>query len=183
MICNLPKSIEVGGVEWNIRWDYRPILDICVALSDPDLTDQDRAAVALSIFYPDITQMNEEDYQEALDKCMWFIGGGENEKKPKGPKLVDWEQDFTLIAAPVNHILGKDIRDDTPIHWFTFLSAYYEIGECTFSQVVKIRNMLATGKKMDKQDREWYKKNQSLVDFKRKYTGTEKDLLSEWTGN
>lgn len=183
MIYNLPKTLEIGEKEWDIRWDYRPILDICTALSDPDLSDQERAAVALTIFYPGIEYMKEADYEEALDKCMWFIGGGEDSKNKKGPKLVDWEQDFTLIAAPVNHILGKDIREDTPIHWFTFLSAYYEIGECTFSQVVKIRNMLATGKKMDKQDREWYRKNQSLVDFKRKYTGTEKDLLSEWIGN
>lgn len=183
MIYELPKSFEIGGKVWDIRWDYRPALDICVALSDPDLSDQDRAAVALTIFYPDIAQMKEKDYQEAIEKCMWFIGGGKSSKKKKCQKLVDWEQDFTIIAAPINRILGKDIREDTPIHWFTFLSAYNEIGECTFSQVVKIRNMLATGKKLDKQDREWYRKNRELVDFKCKYTTTDQGLLKSWTGN
>lgn len=182
MIYLLPKQVKVGGKDWDIRWDYRPILDICVALSDPDLDDQDRAAVALSIFYPDIAEMEQEDYKEAIDKCMWFIGGGEESKKQKGPKFVDWEQDFTLIASPINHIVGRDIREDTPLHWFSFLGAYYEIGDCTFSQVVKIRNLLASGKNLDKQDRAWYRKNRELVDFKRKYTTGDEAILKEFSG-
>lgn len=178
----LPKTVDVGGKEWDIRWEYRPILDICVALSDPELTDQDRATVALSIFYPDISDMSQDDYEEAIEKCMWFIGGGEEQRKQKGPKLVDWEKDFSIIAAPVNHILGRDIRDERSTHWFTFLSAYYEIGDCTFSQVVKIRNMLATGKTLDKQDREWYRKNKDLVDIKTTYTSAENEIMKEWGG-
>lgn len=183
MNYTLPKSVEVGGKEWDIRWDYRPILDICTALSDPELSDQDRAFVALSIFYPDIKEMPQGNYSEAIDKCMWFVGGGEEEKKKSGPKLVDWEQDFTLIVAPVNRILGRDVREDTPFHWFSWLSAYYEIGDCTFSQVVKIRNALATGKRLDKSDREWYRRNRDFVDFKRKYTETDQDLLKSWAAN
>lgn len=182
MIYSLPKTVEIKGKEWDVRWDYRPIIDICIALSDPDLNDQERASVALGIFYPDLAEMDRDNYGEAIKKCMWFISGGEEPKKKKGHKLVDWEQDFSLIAAPVNHILGRDVREDTPIHWFTFLSAYQEIGECTFSQVVKIRNLLASGKNLDKQDREWYRKNRELVDFKRKYTTDDETILREFSG-
>jgi len=54
----------------------------------------------------------------------------------KGPKrkakLADWEQDFPLIVNPVNRVLGYEVRDCEYCHWWTFLSAYYEIGDCLF---------------------------------------------------
>ena len=34
----LPTRMEVGGVEYEIETDYRAILDICAAISDPELT-------------------------------------------------------------------------------------------------------------------------------------------------
>lgn len=182
MIYTLPKTLEIGGTDREIRWDYRPILDICTALADPDLDDQSRAVVALSIFYPDLEDIPQENFQEAVEKCMWFVSGGREEQTGKAPRLVDWGQDFDLVASPVNRVLGREIRDDAPVHWFTFLSAYYEIGDCTFAQVVRIRDHLARGKPLDKSDREWYRRNRHLVDFKRKYTGAEEDILKEWGG-
>lgn len=78
----------------------------------------------------------------------WFINGGEYEdqmeKKP--PRLMDWEQDFQYIIAPVNHVIGREIRADAYLHWWTFLSAYMEIGECTFAQIVRIRDAKSRGK-------------------------------------
>ena len=35
----LPTSVNVSGKEYNIRSDYRAILDICTALNDPELSD------------------------------------------------------------------------------------------------------------------------------------------------
>lgn len=180
MNCTLPKTIEVGGVEREIRWDYRAVLDICAALADPDLDEQSRATVALSIFYPDIDAIPQEGFQEAVEKCMWFVSGCRDEQTGEAPRLVDWEQDFGLIVGPVNRVLGQEVREEAPLHWFTFLSAYFEIGDCTFSQVVRIRDQLARGKPLDKSDREWYRRNRELVDFKRKYTGAEEDILKEW---
>lgn len=57
----------------------------------------------------------------------------------KSPKLVDWGQDFKLIVAPVNRILGLEARAEKYLHWWSFISAYYEIGECLFAQVIRIR--------------------------------------------
>ena len=39
----LPKSLEVGGVEYEIRTDYRVILDAISALNDPDLYPIEKA--------------------------------------------------------------------------------------------------------------------------------------------
>ena len=97
-------------------------------------------------------------------------------------KLMDWEQDFQFLVSPVNRVLGREIRAEKYLHWWTFLSAYMEIGECTFAQIVHIRNMKAHGKRLSKQDQEWYAQNRRLVDMKTNYTPTEKELLKKWGG-
>lgn len=183
MIYTLPETVELGGTEYPIRWDYRPVLDICAALSDPELSDQERAYVALSIFYPDFDEIPQELYQEAIDRCLWFINGGEDQRdNAKAPRLLDWEQDFNLMVNPINRVLGREIRKEKPLHWFTFLSAYMEIGDCTFAQVVRIRDQKARGKTLDKQDREWYRRNRRLVDFKHQYTDADRELMKELSG-
>lgn len=183
MIYELPETVEIGGKEYPIMWDYRPILDIMCALSDPELNEQDRIYVALYIFYPTLEEIPHNRIQEAVEQCFWFVNGGADDNSgKKQPKLMDWDQDFNLIASPVNRVLGKEIRSKEKLHWFSFLSAYSEIGDCTFAQAVRIRDMKLRGKKMDKQDREWYNRNRELVDFKRKYTESDNDLFKEWGG-
>lgn len=178
----LPTSVEIGGAEYEIRSDYRAALDICAALNDSELDDQERAYVALDIFYPAFEDMPLEHYQEAVARCLDFISGPGPKNPGKSPKVVDWAQDFPLIVGPVNRIFGQEVRAAEYIHWHTFLAAYGEIGDCTFAQVVRIRDHLARGKKLDKQDREWYNRNRYLVDFQRKYTSTDEALLKEWGG-
>lgn len=176
---DLPASVNIGGREYAIRTDYRAILDIMLALNDPELTDDDRAAVSLGIFYRDELP---DDLQEAINKCFWFISGGDEHPSDKpAPKLVDWEKDFRWIASPINKMLGHDIRG-VEMHWWTFLGYYYEIGDCTFAQIVKIRNAKKTGRKLDKADREWARKNAELVNIETKYTEAENALVEAWTG-
>lgn len=176
----LPTSVEVGGTEYKIRSDYRAILDICAALSDPELDGRDRSLVALYIFYQDFDSMPSECYEEAIRQCMRFISGGGEDAPYQAPKLVDWEQDFQYIVAPINRVVGQEVRAMEYMHWWTFLAAFYEIGNCTFAQIVRIRSMLAKGKSLDKQDREWFRNNRHLVEFKRKYTSAEDELVKSW---
>lgn len=178
---DLPKSLEVCGETYEIRSDYRAVLDICAALSDIELSDQEKAFVTLSIFYPDFENMPQEHYQAAIERCFWFIDcGSDEDRTKKAPKLMDWEQDFQYIVAPINRVIGKEIRSAEYLHWWTFVSAYYEIGDCTFAQIVRIRDKKAKGKKLDKAEQEWYKNNRKLVDFKHTYTDGEKEILKQW---
>lgn len=183
MNYGLPTSVEIQGVEYAIRSDYRPILDICVGLSDPELNGQERAELALTIFYPDFKNMPPEHYEDAIKECLRFINGGEDEDQTQrnSPKLMDWEQDFSIVVSPINRVIGTEIRALDYLHWYTFLSAYYEIGgECTFAQVVSIRDKQARHKTLEKHEKEWLQRNRHLVEFKRKYTQAEDDLLKQW---
>lgn len=178
----LPTTVEVGGKEYKIRSDYRAILDICVAMNDAELDQQEKAETALDIFYPAFAEMPPEDYQEAIERCFWFINCGDAEQEQKHVKLMDWEQDFKYIIAPINRVTGKEVRSVKYMHWWTFVAAYYEIGDCTFAQIVRIRDKKARGKALDKTDAEWYRKNRSLVDMKTTYTQQEEEVLSAWLG-
>lgn len=180
MNFGLPMSVELSGKEYPIRTDYRDILNLCVALSDPELSQEDKAIVSLVAFYPTIDEMPETDYEEAIEECFRFINAGQEEEQKQSPKLVDWEQDFQYIVSPINRVIGKEIRSVEYLHWWTFLSAYYEIGDCLFAQIVRIRDAQARGKKLSKEDREWARKNANLVRFKNTFSQAEEDAISAW---
>lgn len=181
LIYALPTSVEVNGTTYQIESDYRAVLDILTALTDNELDEQDKAEVSLRIFYPVFDEMPSSDYQEALNQCFRFIDmGKEHKERQRAPTLMSWEQDFDMIIAPVNRIAGCEIRTLEYVHWWTFLSWYSEIGDCLFAQVVRIRDKKARGKALDKQDREFYKRNRDIIDLKTTYTEAEKGVLAAW---
>ena len=185
---SLPKKLRVGGTDYAIRYDYRCILDIVSAMEDPELSNQEKAFVAVSIFYHDFSNMPYVNYQEAVERCFWFINGGADRLKNSEKRLVCWEQDFQHILSAVNRVVGADVREipydeeenTGGLHWWTFLTAYMEIGECLFSQIVRIRDLKSRGKKLDKAEEEWYRRNRHLVDFRQTFTEAEEEILSGW---
>ncbi len=177
---DLPTSVEIGDVEYPIRSDYRVALDCIQIMGDAELADDERTLLLFEVFYEDWEAIDPDFWQEALDRVFWFIGGGKEKSRAKKPKLMDWEQDFPLIAAPVNRVLGFEIRDVAYLHWWSFLAAYNEIGDCLFAQVVSIRKKRLKGK-LDKSDRAFAKENAELVNFKVKATLAEESIVEEWT--
>lgn len=185
MNYGLPQKLEIGGNEYDIRYDFRPVLDICEAIGDPELSKQEKAEIAMRILYVKPDDIPMEDREAALKKCFWFINGGRKNTREHAPTLVFWKKDIQHIIAPVNRVLGQEIRaipydeerNTGGLHWWTFLSAYMEIGDCLFAQIVRIRNLKAQGKPLDKFDREWYRSNQELVDEEQAYTLEEEDFL------
>ena len=189
-VWSFPTSLNIGGVDYAIRTDYRVILDLLMALNDPELTDLDnkisaymQSRVILEIMFPDCDNIPQEHIQEALDKVAEFIdmGVGDNSKKPK---TMDWEQDAPIIIPAINKVLNKEIRAEKYMHWWTFLGAYMEIGEGLFSNIIHIRQKKAKGKKLEKWEQEFYKENKSLIDFqhKEKRSNEEKEMLRDYFG-
>lgn len=191
MLYYLPKTVEINGTALNVRYDFRVILDIIAMLNDPDLEQADKAQAAIEMFYCESAQAIATP-REALEKLFWFIDQGQELKeKKKSPRLVDWEQDFNLIIAPVNRVLGYESRgvdydsenNTGGLHWWTFLAAYMEIGgDCTFSQVVSIRDKQARGKRLEKWEREWLRHNRDIVVLKTRYSSEDDEILKQYIG-
>jgi hypothetical protein len=176
----LPKTVDVCGREYLIRSDYRVILDICRVLDDTDYSQYDKALAVLVAFYPDISDIPQEHYKEALERCMWFIRCGDEEPDGKTLRLIDWDQDIRYIVSPINRVAGMEVRDVEYMHWWTFIGYFSEIGDCLFAQIVNVRQKLATGKTLNKDEREFYRKNRKLVDLKQRYTTQESELIRVW---
>lgn len=185
-----PTSLNIGGVDYEIRTDYRAVLDLLTALNDEELTDEDlqieaymKSRVILEIMFPQCDDIPAEHIQEALDKVAEFIDMGITEDSKK-PKTMDWEQDAPILIPAINKVLNTEIRAQKYIHWWTFLGAYMEIGESLFSNILHIRQKKAKGKKLEKWEQEFYKENKSLIDFKQKNQRSEeeKELLRDYFG-
>lgn len=179
-VYDLPTSTLVNETEYEIRSDYRAVLDVMMALGDAELSDRERGAIAMEIFYPQFGEMPPSDYEEAVKYLMWFVNGGEMYTGKPSRKLADWEQDFHLIVNPVNRVLGYEVRAVDYLHWWTFLAAYCEIGDCMFAQVVAIRGKKARHKKLEKWERDFYKEHRDLIDLKHQATDAEQEIIDRW---
>lgn len=180
-----PRSLEIGGVFYAIRYDYRAILDILCAFRDPNLEMDERWAVCFEILFED--EIPAEDMEEAAKKAMWFINCGredEDDKHAKMPEVMDWEQDGYMIIRAVNKVAGRDVTESESLHWWTFVGYYMEIGESTFSTVLSIRQKKAKGKKLEKWEQEFYRENKDIVDIQAKLTDEEREeekrLNEQW---
>ena len=178
MIFNLPTFVTISGIEYLVRTDFRVILEIFVMLDDPDLTDADKTEALLRMFYVN----RPPDAEAALRAFTDFVDPRHgNQGKTSSGRLIDWSQDFDLMVAPINHILGFECRSVDFLHWHTFLAAYLEIPpESVFARVLRIREKLRTGKKLEKYERTWYNKNRDLVNLRPKFSKAEEAILSEW---
>lgn len=184
MMWSLPTSVEIDGVIHNIRnkCDFRVVLDVISALNDKGLDDESRIKCALFIFYDDVEKIT--NYQSAVDEMMKIINLGDisSEDEPQMPKVMDWEYDYNNIVPPINRVLGYSVRDENKYtHWWDFIGAYMEIGDCYFAQIISVRLKKAKGKKLDKIDEQFYREHKKEVDLPMNLTEDDKQWLdSDW---
>ncbi|MBQ6679552.1 MAG: hypothetical protein IJM76_05965 [Lachnospiraceae bacterium] len=170
---DLPTSLEIGGVGFSIRTDYRDVLKILHYFDDPEFEDDEKWFICLKILYPDWRKIPAENIGEAIQKAKEFLDGGfSGDERRSKRKLMDWDQDAPIIIPAINKVMGKEIRAERYMHWWTFMSAYMEINEGVFSTVLSIRAKKGK-KKLEKWEKEFYAENKEVVDLKRKYTAEE----------
>lgn len=179
MNYNLPTEVKIDGVDYPIRkrGDWRMTLDVLIALAAPELSDEEKYIAALRIFYEKIPP----DAEKAIAEMVHFINGGDTVTPSKpSPRLMDWEQDFPLIVAPINRILGKEIRATEYLHWWSFLSAYMEINDCTFTTIVSIRQKQAKHKKLEKWEQDYVREHPELVKLRPLVSESEQEYLDSF---
>ncbi len=180
MIGGLPKKLTVHGIEYDIRSDFRDCLTIFQCLSDPDFTYPEKIDVMVRILYVDWDRIPEADIEAAVEQAIWFLNCGETQQDSKSHKpvaiLYDWEQDEQLIFAAVNRVAGRELRECDYVHFWTFISYFHEIGEGLFSTVIHIREKKRKGK-LDKSEKEFYRKNKDLIDLKKRYSKEQQEEM------
>ena len=192
MMWSLPISVEIGEKKYPIRnkCDFRVVLDVISSLSDEELEMEQRVECALFQFYGNdeldtvekvLTSLN--DIQIAIVEMMKIINLGKEETEEEHkPKLMDWEHDYPQLAPAISRVLGYSVRQETTYtHWYDFIGAYMEIGDCTFANIISIRNKRIKGKKLEDWEQEFYRENKKIVDLPHKLTDEEQEWLdSDW---
>jgi hypothetical protein len=179
----LPTSITIEDRQYQItdNGDYRVILDCFSALSDSELSEDEKVLASLLIFYnefddiEDIPQ-DEETFTALIKEMYRFFNCGQEEIGANaGSSVIDWETDTVIITAAVNNVAHTEIRALPYLHWWTFMGYYMSIGESILSTVVGIRSKLNKNKKLDDWEKDFKRDNPQYFNWKRK-TKEELDL-------
>lgn len=182
MLGTLPTTLNVNGVDYDIRTDFRNILQIITAFNAPELNEKEKAYVCLKRLFVALNTIPAEDYPAAYEAAMEFIDHFTSEDSDrKSPKMFDWAKDETLIFSSINKVAGKEVRAEKYMHWWTFLGYFQCIDrEDTLGLVLVIRQKRAKGIKLESYEREFYSANRNLcsVDPPKKRK-SQKDIMQE----
>lgn len=174
---NLPTSLNISGVDFLIRTDFRNVLNAISFFNNPEYELDEQWEIFMRLLFEDFDSVPQECYAEAIQKAIEFVDmGKENDGRPK-PRLMDWEQDASIIIPAINRVMGTEVRSIPYVHWWTFLGAYMEIGESLFSSVVSIRHKKSKGQKLEKWEQDFYRDNKNTVDLQRKYSKEEMEEI------
>lgn len=163
---SVPTSVTVDGREYKIRnnGDYRVILDCFQALSDIELTAQERILASLIVFYEDFSTIEDLEMVDNIEELVkemyrFFNCGSDSVGTKSNRKLIDWEQDAQLICSAVNNVANKEVRLEPYVHWWTFMGYFTAIGESPISTIIHIRDKIVHGKRLEKHEREYRNQN------------------------
>ena len=174
MFGSLPTELTVNGKSYEIRTDFRDVLNILIAFDDPDLDNNEKLYICLYGIYKDFDGLPIEDYAEAYEQAMWLISVGNDEGSTAKRKVMDWEQDEQLIFPAINKIAGCETRSQTYIHWWTFMGYFMEISEGVYSYVLLLRQKKQKHK-LDKEEQAYWDANKSICELRPKLSKEEKE--------
>lgn len=183
MIGRLPASLEVCGTKYKINADFLNVFRIFEAFDDERLSGYSKMKICIMRLYTD--EIPREMYNEAYSKACWFLdgGGAYRSAKKESVRLVDFEQDETMLFAAVNAAAHTEVRACEFLHWWTFLSYYISLPpDSLYAQVINIRSKNSKKKPLEKWEKEFYKANKDIIDLRKKYSAeqrTEMDNLNK----
>ena len=161
----LPTSLTVNHRNYEIRSDYRNILQIINSYNDDNLKDTEKVYICLKRLYVDFLSIPETDYKAAYEAATSFIECGSRSDKP-GPKVINWPKDEQMIFAAINKVAGREVRADAYMHWWTFLGYFQSIDrDDLWGFVLSIRQKKAKHKKLEKYETEFYNANRSICEL------------------
>lgn len=173
----LPTSVTVAEVVWKIRTDFRIVIDVLIAFDNPEYDQMDKWLYCMMSLVEDFDNLPEENYEEMCLALLDFIDmGSDKSSKKTSKKLMDWEQDATMVVSAVNKVVGQEIRTLDYLHWWSFMGSYMEIDDKSlFSHVLSIRAKKAKEKKLEDWEQKFYQENKALIDIKEKLTAEEEE--------
>jgi len=147
LIDELPKSLEIEGIDYPINYDYESCLNIIMAFEDEDLLyDEKIFSIMLSCLYKKIPT----NLQLAIDNAFWFLNGGETQSENENNydipvRLYSFTKDANYIYAAFRQTHGINLRS-VKMHWWEFIALFMDLGsETSFTNLVNLRKRIKDG--------------------------------------
>ena len=165
LIDIVPNTVEVLGKEYKINSDFRTSILFELMMNDGSLSDRDKIAQALILYYEDDIPT---DIPEAIEQILYFYRGGKSAPKGTGVgkgksvQVYDYEYDSELIYSAFMTQYGIDLQDIDFLHWWKFKALFRGLKED--NEIVKIMNFRGVDLNQikDKEQKKYYKKMKEL---------------------
>lgn len=174
LLDKLPTEHEGLKIETN----FRSFILFELLMQDNKVSEQDKIALALNIFYKEIPK----DIKKAIDVILWFYAGGDTSKK-SGKKeeksgkdrIYSYEHDANSIFSAFWHDYRLDLNEIEYLHWWKFKSLFEDLND--ENKICKIMSYRAVdlSKIKDKKQRDKYKKLKSTYALPDERTEQEKE--------
>lgn len=161
----LPETVEIDGAEYRINSDFRISILFELLMQDDEVGKRQKLIQGLKLYYPEIPQ----NMTEAVDKMIWFYrcgketgNGGHGSGSGRAKQIYSFEYDDDYIYAAFLEQYGIDLQDIEELHWWKFRALFRGLSEDTeFVKIMGYRSVKITSE-MSKEQREFYKKMQSI---------------------
>lgn len=161
----LPETVEIDGAEYRINSDFRISILFELLMQDDEVGKRQKLIQGLKLYYPEIPQ----NMTEAVDKMIWFYrcgketeSGGHGSGSGRAKQIYSFEHDDDYIYAAFLEQYGIDLQDVEELHWWKFRALFRGLSEDTeFVKIMGYRSVKITSE-MSKEQREFYKKMQSI---------------------
>ncbi len=125
--------------------DFQTGIQISQCLADDNLSNTERFFTARELLFPGDIQPNIEDTAEALK---WFLNEyhhDNNTGEERNIPVMDFDIDQWRIYAAFLNQYQIDLNT-VRMHWFVFMGLLSNLRECTFTNVMNIRQKEITSK-------------------------------------
>lgn len=161
----LPETVEIDGAEYRINSDFRISILFELLMQDDEVGKRQKLVQGLQLYYPEIPH----NVTMAVDKMIWFYrcgketeSGGHGSGSGRAKQIYSFEHDDDYIYAAFLEQYGIDLQDIEELHWWKFRALFRGLSEDTeFVKIMGYRSVKITSE-MSKEQREFYKKMQSI---------------------
>lgn len=161
----LPETVDIDGAEYRINSDFRISILFELLMQDDEVGKRQKLIQGLKLYYPEIPH----NVTMAVDKMIWFYrcgketeSGGHGSGSGRAKQIYSFEHDDDYIYAAFLEQYGIDLQDVEELHWWNFRALFRGLSEDTeFVKIMGYRSVKITSK-MSKEQREFYKKMQSI---------------------
>lgn len=170
LLQKAPTSLPIDDTEYPIHSDHITGLLTKSAIDDPALTQWEKQDIIFDNIYGCVPH----DPVQAIQKALWFLGGGKEPDNKEHPQYIDFDIDADMLYAAMLKS-GIDL-DVVTLHWWTFHAKISELPESLETRVIYLRMQKDRGKLTKEEKAECGRIGWDIINMKKGASVTDEQI-------